>query len=507
MQSVLRCSRALTFASTFLMLVSTCSSFGVFAPSIKSNAHNNFAPSPNDKFMLYMTMTTVEKIMTIDETFERNLGKSKGSNTLEMTSDRNEIQDTEDQNEGPQNVDEDTERQQVNREKSTSGDIESDDDMERRRKELVMAGLLGKGGAPSRSKEQSKATSVGARRVGSATKARQGALATSRVMDSLRKTAGAKSNSKTDAPPNEGENRDGASLSFVSSVQSLTRSAIMTAVEEALLDRKPKVNETPLVKSNLTAAHFTHEYERPMGLVLDNQENESQAAAHDFPGTIVLSPSPNDSLLIRIATPIDDHQIATLRLSVFSDFSPEQQGKFCERSCQAISSRRLRGACCLIAAQENDAEKVLGSAECSYHEFFGTRLGQRRPQFSILYVTEVAVNADVRGQGIGKKLMDAVEFYATSRGVETIYLHVDVDNKAARALYEKAGYKCVNGEEDPMYLEFTTSLNLHPGATKGRNHYLMFKNLVSEPVWFEPKESKVHEEVKVTGTLGFDISV
>jgi len=68
------------------------------------------------------------------------------------------------------------------------------------------------------------------------------------------------------------------------------------------------------------------------------------------------------------------------------------------------------------------------------------------------------------------------------RNVESLYLHVDVLNFGALELYRKAGYRKVH-HADPMYAEFTTSLNLHDGATKGRRHYLLYKNLVQNPTW------------------------
>ncbi|GAX23217.1 hypothetical protein FisN_21Hh101 [Fistulifera solaris] len=483
-----------------ILFIPTCASFGIFTPVGRSCSRR-----------IHTSMATVEEITTKDEQIQilRNLTASREFTDTKIVNDSTDDTALEEK-EHPESQDDADDATQQASSGDTSADARSEDnEMETRRKELVKANLLGRGSSTSRSKNQYKDTSVGARRIGSATKARQSATAPSRVMDSLWKTASAKSKNKQEETSTDDRTTDGTTLSSsANSVQSLTRSAIMNAVEEALSDRKPKrVNGPVLVKSNLTAADFTLAYERPMGLVVEDKENDRRSATFDCPGAIVARPTLNNNLLVRIATPTDDFQIAALRLSVFSDFTAEQQGKFCERSCQAISSRRLRGARCLIAAHQNDTETVLGSAECSYHEFFGTRLGQRRQQFSILYVTEVAVDIDARGQGIGKKLMDAVDIYAKSRNIETIYLHVDVENKAALSLYAKSGYERVNGEEDSMYLEFTTSLHLHPGATKGRDHYLMYKNLIPDPVWLEPKELSMNQGVETKGKLGFEVSL
>ncbi|GAX10406.1 hypothetical protein FisN_21Lh101 [Fistulifera solaris] len=503
-QSNVQCSsRAFGLLLSLLLIrVPTCSGFGIFTPVGSSCSRR-----------IHTSMATAEEITTKDEQLKllRNLTTSRDFPDTIIVNDSTDDAALEEKEHSESRDDDAGERQQTScSDDSTSDDARSDDDiMERRRRELVKANFLGRTSSTSRSKNPYKDTSVGARRIGSATKARQSATAPSRVMDSLWKTAAAKSNNKREKSLSDKKTTDGTTLSsFSNSVQLLTRSAIINTVEEALSDRKPKrINGLLVVKPNLTAADFTHAYERPMGLVVENKENDRRGATFDRPGAIVAHPTPNSNLLVRIANPSDDFQIAALRLSVFSDFTPEQQGKFCERSCQAISSRRLRGACCLIAAHENDTETVLGSAECSYHEFFGTRLGQRRQQFSILYVTEVAVDMDARGQGIGRKLMDAVDVYAKSRNIETIYLHVDVENNAALSLYAKSGYERVNGEEDSMYLEFTTSLHLHPGATKGRDHYLMYKNLIPNPVWLEPKEMPVDQGVEAKGKLGFEVSL
>ena len=180
---------------------------------------------------------------------------------------------------------------------------------------------------------------------------------------------------------------------------------------------------------------------------------------------------------VRVASPLDDVDIATLRLSVFTDFNSESRNRFCARSCQAISQRRSMGSVCMVA--ESKRNQLVGSAECSYHEFSGTRLGKKRS--SIWYITEVAVHPAARRKGVASDLLRAIDEYATGYNVETLFLHVDVCNAGAIALYHKAGYR-ITPEKDPVFFDFTKSLNLHPGATKGRDHYLMYKDL-RPPSW------------------------
>lgn len=152
---------------------------------------------------------------------------------------------------------------------------------------------------------------------------------------------------------------------------------------------------------------------------------------------------------------------------------------------------------------------IVGTAETSFHEFAGTMLGHSRPKDSILYVTEVAVDASQRRKGVAILMMEAIDSLANTRDVETIYLHVDVTNLGAVNLYKRAGYRQLESD-NPIFLEFTTKLNLHDGATKGRNHYLMAKDL-RPPTWFPILEesNQLLEETAAAPsqqrTLGIDV--
>lgn len=240
---------------------------------------------------------------------------------------------------------------------------------------------------------------------------------------------------------------------------------------------------------------------------------------------LATSSKPSSSVIARVATVMDDLQIANLRLSVFSNFNPESRKVFCDRSCQLLSSRRRRGATCVVATikkqffngiesktktrgmPSKEDEVIVGTAEISFHEFSGTKLGRYRPRGSILYVTEVAVDVSQRRKGIARHLMEAIDTVANIRKIETIYLHVDVTNTGAVNLYEGAGYRKLK-YDNPIFLEFTTKLNLHDGATKGRNHHLMAKD-IKQPTWLTLKEDSRHEEAcgnkSRERTLGFDV--
>ncbi|MGA0876893.1 MAG: GNAT family N-acetyltransferase [Candidatus Nanopelagicaceae bacterium] len=56
-------------------------------------------------------------------------------------------------------------------------------------------------------------------------------------------------------------------------------------------------------------------------------------------------------------------------------------------------------------------------------------------------VASVAVHSDMRGLGIGVKLMEAVERVALNEGIKTLCLGVNSDNLSAIALYEKLNWQ------------------------------------------------------------------
>ena len=56
------------------------------------------------------------------------------------------------------------------------------------------------------------------------------------------------------------------------------------------------------------------------------------------------------------------------------------------------------------------------------------------------YISDVAVNPNQRGRGIGKSLVRACEAAMVAKGLTTIYTHTKVDNEGAQALFENGGY-------------------------------------------------------------------
>ena len=61
-----------------------------------------------------------------------------------------------------------------------------------------------------------------------------------------------------------------------------------------------------------------------------------------------------------------------------------------------------------------------------------------------LYLSEIAIDENFRGQGIGRKvILDAIE-YARSKNFKRLILDADLRNESAKSLYEKLGFKEFN---------------------------------------------------------------
>lgn len=74
-------------------------------------------------------------------------------------------------------------------------------------------------------------------------------------------------------------------------------------------------------------------------------------------------------------------------------------------------------------------------------------------------VNNVAVVADRRREGIGRKLMDDMISQACTRGVKKLFLEVREDNYAARRLYEACGFE--NYSVRKKYYDNTTDAILY----------------------------------------------
>jgi ribosomal protein S18 acetylase RimI-like enzyme len=141
---------------------------------------------------------------------------------------------------------------------------------------------------------------------------------------------------------------------------------------------------------------------------------------------------------IRPAEVADLKHVVELRIDVFY---PELRAvrSFYDKILGKLTSRREKGAQCLVAVHD-ETGTILGTIEFSYSDFADTSMadiGYERK----LYLMDLAVLPKARRMGIATLLLNTVEKYAQENDFRDIYLHVEVDNKVARDLYEKNGFQ------------------------------------------------------------------
>lgn len=56
-------------------------------------------------------------------------------------------------------------------------------------------------------------------------------------------------------------------------------------------------------------------------------------------------------------------------------------------------------------------------------------------------IQTMAVDTDYQGQGLGRRLLDALLAEAWQRHVDDVFLEVRADNEVAKALYDRAGFR------------------------------------------------------------------
>lgn len=110
---------------------------------------------------------------------------------------------------------------------------------------------------------------------------------------------------------------------------------------------------------------------------------------------------------------------------------------------------KLKGIC---VAMERD--QVIGGVSVYLHDQYGD---DQLPEFmrhickeKEAYIEWIGVNANARGKGIGKGLLQFSDNYARANGCDRISLDVVKGNNRAKALYERWGYEeQFNARDDP----------------------------------------------------------
>jgi ribosomal protein S18 acetylase RimI-like enzyme len=80
-------------------------------------------------------------------------------------------------------------------------------------------------------------------------------------------------------------------------------------------------------------------------------------------------------------------------------------------------------------------------AEDAAGELVGYLWLARKPETDTVFIYDIEVVAERRGEGFGRSLMEHVEVEGRAMGLSRIELNVHADNEVARSLYESAGYR------------------------------------------------------------------
>ncbi len=154
--------------------------------------------------------------------------------------------------------------------------------------------------------------------------------------------------------------------------------------------------------------------------------------------------TPPSGITIRLARPADLPALVGLLRELFSiekdfAFDEARQRAGLRRMLGRSPSRRL-----WVAVAEDG---VVGM--CSAQVVISTAMGG-----PAALIEDVVVRSDRRGQGIGRRLMDAVERWAQRRGIERLQLLADRTNLPALGFYRALGWQethmiCLRRNLDP----------------------------------------------------------
>ncbi len=186
--------------------------------------------------------------------------------------------------------------------------------------------------------------------------------------------------------------------------------------------------------------------------------------------------SPFISVEIKPATRLEELlAVVDLRAAVFAASSGlTVEAKL--RHIKHLLTRRAKGSVVLVATARDllspfSEEVVIGSLECSTHEFEDGRSPflHDSPHVRKLYVTEMCVKDAFRRQGVASSLLKAVDGVAAKAGAAYVCLFCDTTNRAASRLYNVLGYHSV--DYSPSVEAFADALGLLKATKVYGFHY------------------------------------
>ena len=151
-------------------------------------------------------------------------------------------------------------------------------------------------------------------------------------------------------------------------------------------------------------------------------------------------------IIIRTARPNDIHALSTLLLYSFNHGLGESHNRWMQGlirlSIQTDLTHRINTSShqtpqnqCLVAVHASKQNTIVGTVEVSIQRDYPWSSSK------YLYLSNLAVQSECRRQGIAYELLQRCESLGKEWGMVDLYLHVREDNRAARKLYERCGYR------------------------------------------------------------------
>jgi len=147
---------------------------------------------------------------------------------------------------------------------------------------------------------------------------------------------------------------------------------------------------------------------------------------------------------MRTAVPDRDKRMAYMR-RVYSETHvvvATRDGELLGMAGLSTKDGTYRGGLMDIAWDPRRHSDLLGFPG-SIRAVLGLRMAAHRPALGELYVDGIAVAPEVRGRGIGTRLLAEVAAIARESSMRWVRLDVVDTNPRAQALYERLGYKVI----------------------------------------------------------------
>ena len=144
---------------------------------------------------------------------------------------------------------------------------------------------------------------------------------------------------------------------------------------------------------------------------------------------------------IAVATQRDARALVALRTAVARGMTQKfGDGHWSAAPSKADVVRQLRASHVLVARREAE---IVGTVRLTAAKPWAIDSSSFTPVTSVLYVLGLAVAPEVRGQDVGRDLMEAAKDAARSRSAEALWLDAYDHSAGAGPFYMKCGFRKV----------------------------------------------------------------